>query len=111
MSNLVSDGDAVARIQLVDELRNEVLVLDRFLDGGQARTRRFPLAGVLDVAIRIWRVAINCNLLALDLLLQNVQVKVAQGIRTETAALETPVGGDVRVVLQQLRDPGKDLAA
>jgi hypothetical protein len=48
-------------------------------------------------------------LLALDLLLQNLQVKTSQRIRTQTAALVTLVAGDGGVFLQQLRDSAEDV--
>lgn len=105
--DLLGDSGAVARVQLVDELRNEVLVLDGFVDRGQARTGCLPLARGLDVSIL--DLAVHGALLALDLLLQDVQVEVAQGIGAQTAALEAPVGGDVGIVLQQLRDSAEDV--
>lgn len=56
--------------------------------------------GILGVAV--------AALLILQLSLQTLQVEVAQGIGAEAAGLEVAVGGDVRVLLQQVRDAGED---
>jgi hypothetical protein len=103
--NLLGDLMAIRGVQLVDELRDEVLVLQRFLDGGQRRTGLLPLARVRDIAIRLLAVV---TLLVLDLPPQTLQVEVAQGIRAQAAALEVVVASDVGVLLQQVRNPAKD---
>lgn len=107
VADLVGDGGAVAGVQLVDEVRNEVLVLDRLLDRRQGGARGLALARGLRVGVG--RVGIGRGALAPELVLEDVQVEVAQGIRAEAAALEALVLGDVRVALQQLRDPAEDV--
>lgn len=109
LPDLLGDGGAVASVQLVDKFRNEMLVLDGFLNGRQARAGGLPFARALDVSIG--GIAIGKSLLAPDLLLQDVQVEVAQGIGAQTTALEALVGGDVGVALQQLRDSAEDVGS
>jgi hypothetical protein len=107
VADLVGDGGAVAGVQLVDQVGDEVLVLDRLLDRRQGWARGLALARWLRVAIERLLVAVGA--LALDLVLEDVQVEVAQGVRAEAAALEALVLGDVRVALQQLRDSAEDV--
>lgn len=108
--DLLGDGGAIARVQLGDELRNEVGVLGGFLGGGQTGAGRLPLPRALDLSggRRVWR---GILALAPDLILQDEQIEVAQRIGAQAAALEALVGGDVGVVLQQLRDPAEDRGA
>jgi hypothetical protein len=103
--DLLGNFVAVRGIQLGDELGDQVLVLERFLDGGQARALPLPLGRV--GAVGGVRVAIG-GMLMLEFLLQPLEVEVAQGIGTETAGLEVLVGGDVRVLLQQVGYAGED---
>jgi len=88
-------------------------VLQRLGDGGQRRARLLPLArvcGAVAVPVRVAvRVAIVVALLVLDLPAQALQVEVAQGIRAQAAALEGPVGDDVGVLLQLVRDLAEDI--
>jgi hypothetical protein len=102
--DLLGDFMAVRGVQLVDELRNEVLVLQRLLDVGQHGTGLLPLARV---AIAAGLVAVVA-LLEVDLAPQPLEIEAAQGIRAEAAALEVAVAGDVGVLLQQVRDAGED---
>lgn len=99
---------AVGRVQLIDQLRNEVRVLQRFLDRRQRRAGLLPLSRVRAVAIHF---PVRVGVLVLDLPPQAVQVEVAQGIRAEAAALEVLVAGDVGVLLQQVRNPAEDRGA
>lgn len=69
------DGSAIAAVQFVDELRNEMQVLHRFLDCRQGRARGLSFARIL--AIGIGRLIVGLGLFAFDLLPQNVQVEVA----------------------------------
>lgn len=99
---------AVRGIQLVDELGDEVLVLEGFLDGGQRRRGLLPLARVRAIAVDFLT---GIGMLVVDLAPQTLEVEVAQGIRTQTAALVELVADDVRVLLQEVRDAGKDRRA
>jgi hypothetical protein len=63
------------------------------------------LRRVRDVSILTLAVA---ALLVFKLPPQALQVEVAQCIGTKTAGLEVLVRGDVRVLLQQVRDPAED---
>lgn len=79
-------------------------MLERFLDGGQGRALPLSLG-------RAGRVIVGGLLeakLELAFPLQTLEVEVAQGIGTETAGLEVLVGGDVRVLLEQVGDAGED---
>ena len=96
---------AVRRVQLGNQARDEVLVLQRFLNRRQAWAMPLSLGRVRAVPVRGVAVA---GLLILQLSLQTLQVKVAQGIGAEAASLEVAVGGDIRVLLQQVRDAGED---
>jgi hypothetical protein len=82
-----------------------VLVLQRFLNCGQCRTGLLPLPRIRAISIRLIAIV---ALLVVDLPPQAVEIKVAQGIRTETAALEVSVASNVGVLLQQVRDPAED---
>lgn len=84
-------------------------MLDRLLHRGQGRAGCLPLARGLDLAVG--GVAICLIALIAEFLLQYVQVEVAQGIGAQTAALETRVGGDVWIGLQQIGDSAEDLGA
>jgi hypothetical protein len=106
-ADLLGDLVAIRGVQLVDELRNEVRVLQRLLDRGQRGTGLLPLAWV---AIAGGVVAVIA-LLEVDLAPQPLEIEVAQGIRAETAALEVPVASDIGVLLQQVRDPAEDGSA
>lgn len=99
---------AVRGIELGDELGDQVLVLEGFLDGGQARALSLSLGRAGDIAVV--RVGVG-GLLMLELSLQALEVEVAQGIGTEAAGLEVLVGGDVRVLLQQVGDADEDSGA
>lgn len=101
LGNLV----AVRGIELGDELGDQVLVLEGFLDGRQARALSLSLGRARDIAVV--GVAVG-GLLMLELSLQALEVEVAQGIGTEAAGLEVLVGGNVRVLLQQVGDAGED---
>lgn len=87
-------------------------MLGSFLDRRQTGTGSLSLPRALDVSLSVSARGFGVQgailALTLDLLLQQLQVKVAEGIRAQAAALEALVGGDVRVVLQQLRDPAED---
>jgi hypothetical protein len=107
-ADLLDDFLAVRGIQLVDELGDEVLVLQRLLDRGQRRARLLPLPRVRAIPAGI---VAGLGLLVVQLAPQPLQVKVAQGIRAQAAALEVLVGGNVRVLLQQVRDAAKDAGA
>lgn len=101
LGNLV----AVRGIQLGDELGDQVLVLQRLLDGGQAGALALPLGGVGAVGGEAIGVG---GLVAVELPAQALEVKVAQGIGAQAAGLEVLVRGDVGVVVEQVRDAGKD---
>jgi hypothetical protein len=98
---------AVCRVQLGHQLRDEVLVLQRLLDRRQGWAMPLSLGRVRDGAMLSVAVAGVLNL-NLDLPLQALQVEVAQGIGAQAAGLEVLVGGDVRVLLQQVRYPAED---
>jgi hypothetical protein len=99
---------AVGRIELVDEPRNEVLVLQRLLDGGQCWAGLLALPRVPTVSIGLFIVA---ALLVLNLLPQTLQVEVAQCIGTQPAALVVFVACNVGILLQQVRDAAEDSGA
>jgi hypothetical protein len=99
---------AVGCVELVDEARNEVLVLQRLLDSGQCWACLLALPGVPTVSIRLVVVA---ALLVLNLLPQTLQVEVAQCIWTQPAALVVFVARNVGVPLQQVRDAAEDSGA
>jgi hypothetical protein len=103
LDGLVAVGD----VQLLDELRDEVLVLQRLLHRRQRRAGLLALPGVRAFAVG-FRVFAVAALLELDLAPQPFQIKGAQRIRTEAAALVVVVAGDVGVLLQQVRDAAKD---
>jgi hypothetical protein len=104
-ADVLGDFVAVGGIQLGDELGDEVLVLQRFLDRGQAGGRQLPLAG----EGAMWAVAVGVGaLLMLDLPPQAVEIEGAQGIRAQTRLVEEWVGGHVGVPLQHIRDGAKD---
>jgi len=65
-----------------------MIVLSGFLDSWQRRSRCLSLSGIACVSILAFTVAGNIMGLALDLLFQDLEVKVPQRIGTETAALE-----------------------
>jgi hypothetical protein len=112
-ADLFDDLLAVRGVQLVDELRDEVLVLQRLLDRRQRRARLLALPGVRAVAVAVAAAAIlaGVGLLELQLPPQALQVEVAQRIRAQAAALEELVAGDVGVLLEQVRDAAKDAGA
>lgn len=97
-ADLLGDLVAIGSIELGDELWNEVLVLQRFLDGRQGGVGLLALAWIRDVSIRV----IVIRLLVVDLLPQAFQVEVAQRIGTETAALVGAMRSNVRILLQQV---------
>ena len=68
MPDLFGDGCTVVGIQLVDQLWDEVLVLQRFLHI-QARTGYFSLSRTLDFSIG--DIGLGSSLLAFDFLLQD----------------------------------------
>jgi hypothetical protein len=103
--DLLRDFVAVRSVQLVHELWDEVLVLQRFLDRGQRWTGLLPLPRVRAISMRL---VAGVALLVLDFPPQPLKIKVAQGIRTETAALEVPVASNIGVLLQQVRDAAED---
>ena len=76
------------------------MVLEGFLDGGQAWALSLSLGRARDIAVV--GVAVG-GLLMLELSLQALE-----GIGAEAAGLEVLVGGDVRVLLQQVGDAGED---
>lgn len=83
-------------------------MLQRFLDRGQRWTRLLPFPRVCNVSIGL---VIIVALFVLNLPPQALQIKIAQGIRAQTAALEILVASDVGVLLQQVRDPAEDVVA
>lgn len=107
----MDDGGAVARIQLLDKLRNKVLVLRCLLDRGIALSRSLALARI--PRISILAIALDPILPLLDehLLFQQLQTEIAQRIGTQAAALEALVGVDGGIILQQLRDLAEDMVA
>jgi hypothetical protein len=111
LSNLADDGAAIALIMFLDERWYEVSMLRCLLGGGQARTGGFPLARALDFAIQRRGVLGSILSFSPDLLLQLMEIEIAQSIGAQTAALEALVGGDMGVVLQQLRNAAEDLRA
>lgn len=102
--DLFRDKRAVARIEPGDQLRNEMRVLGCFVSGWKARTGRLALSSIPNFSILGFPI-VN---LALDFLLQNLEIEVAQCIWTESAALESVGRRDVGVFLQQLGDPAED---
>lgn len=102
--DLLGELVAVRSVQLGDELRDEVLVLQRLLDGRQAWAMPLSLCRVCDLAML--RVGVG-TLLELELALQALKVEVAQGIGAEAAGLEVLVRGDVRVLLEEVGDAAK----
>lgn len=106
LADLLGDGGAVVGVELVHQLRDEMLVLQRLVHGGQTGAGCLALAR-LDLSVG----GIGVGLVALvaDLFLEDVQVEIAQGIWAEAAALEARVRGDVWVGLQQLGDGAEDL--
>ena len=94
--DLVGELAAVRGVQLGDEFGDEVLVLQRLLDGGQAWAMPLSLGRVCDLAM----VGIGVGaLFEFEFALQTLEVEAAQGIGAETAGLEVLVCGDVRVLL------------
>ena len=75
-----------------------MLVLQRFLDGGQRRPCGLPLPRV----VAILGIAV-AGLLHIKLPPQPFQIEAAQGIGAQTAALEGLVLSDLGAGLQQLR--------
>jgi hypothetical protein len=107
-ADLLDNLVAVRGVQLVDELRDEVRVLQRLLHRGQRRARLLALAGVCGVAADMLA---RVGLLEVQLPAQALEVEVAQGVRAQAAALEELVAGDVRVLLEQVRDAAKHAGA
>lgn len=83
-------------------------MLQRFLDRGQRRTGLLPLPRVRAISVCL---LIVVALLVLNLPPQALQVKVAQCIWAQSAALEVFVASDVGVLLQQVRDAAEDRVA
>lgn len=81
---------------------------ERLFEGLQFRTGRLPLGRPLDFPVG--HLAILLVVFGAKLVFQLVQVEGAQGLRTETAALEVFVLGDVRVGLEQIGNLGPDIA-
>jgi hypothetical protein len=104
-SDLFGDFVAVRGIQLVDELGDEMLVLQRLLHGRQRRSGLLPLPRIGGISIGF---VAAVALLVLDLAPQTLEIEVAQGIRTQTAALKRLVASDVGVLLQHVRDATED---
>lgn len=107
-AKLVDNLVAVRGIELADEFGDEVLVLQRLLDGGQGGTGLLPLARVGAMAVCVRGLG---ALLVVQLFPQAVEVEVAESIGAQAAALVGLVVCDVRVLLQQVRDLGKDIGA
>jgi hypothetical protein len=96
--DLVDHLGAPCPVQLLDQLGHQVIVLQRFLHGGQRGHCGLPLPRVLAMLC----VAVAA-LFQLDLSPQALEIEAAQGIRTQPAGLEELVRRDVWVGLQQLR--------
>lgn len=86
------DGSPVARIQLRDQLRDEVGMLGSFLDRGEAGAGGLALPRVARGSIGRIRLRRPFEfLLSSFLLFQQVQAEVPQSIGAEPAALEALV--------------------
>jgi hypothetical protein len=85
-------------------------VLRCFLDRGQAGAGAWCLPLSRDSDLSILSVVFQATVLslALDFLLQNVQIKTSQRIGTEAAALVALLIGNGGVVLQQIGDSAED---
>lgn len=104
---------AVRGVELLDELGEEVLVLERLVGQGQRRAVSLALGGGGVVAVGGGGVGVAVaitatGLLVVELAAQAVEVEAAQGIRAEAGGLEQRVGGHVGRLLQQVRDAAKD---
>ena len=100
----------VPGVKLGDELRKEMCILQRVLDGGQARARSFalPRAGLTGADEAIGVLATGAVDLAQGLLFQQAQKHVAQSIGAQSAEFEGAVGADEWVGLEKLGDLAED---
>jgi hypothetical protein len=105
-ADLLDNLGAVGGVELLDELGEQVLVLQRFLDGGQRGSGGLALAGVRAVGCVA---VVGLLQLQFQLATQALKVEAAQGIRAQTAALEEGVARDIRVGLEQLRRLGEGI--
>lgn len=106
LCNAVGDVLAIAGVQLAQQLRDEVLVLQRVLQGGQGGAGELAFPGGLGGVGMGLVVGVG---VALDLVLEDVQVAGAQGIWAQAGGLVVCVLGDVRVGLEQVGDLDEDI--